>query len=320
MLHKIKQRTAASKLRGTYIHHILWGLVCLILFGLLLAMWFYNQSLDRQTALLEQRIQQQARPLCEARSTWQANTTKTFQIESNEIARSYMVHLPKDFNPKAYYPMVLFFPGKGGSAIDAERGFGMNGLPAIVIYPQPTLGKDNFYSWQGAPYSSGADDVQFVSDIIDKVSGQLCIDRTRIYAVGMSNGGGMAAVLSCRMPDRIAAFGIVAGAFYYPTSDCAPKSPTPIINIHGDSDIVVPYDGSAIRKLPRIDDWVAFRAAKNGCNTKPYSLANPGAITTTWQFCRDGASVQNIRLHDTGHVWMKDATQTIWKFLSSYKL
>jgi poly(3-hydroxybutyrate) depolymerase len=38
------------------------------------------------------------------------------------------------------------------------------------------------------------------------------IDSTRIYADGMSIGGGMAFALSCRLSDRIAAVGAVAAA------------------------------------------------------------------------------------------------------------
>ena len=38
------------------------------------------------------------------------------------------------------------------------------------------------------------------------------IDPARIYANGLSNGGGMAFVLSCTMSDRIAAVGLVAAA------------------------------------------------------------------------------------------------------------
>lgn len=36
------------------------------------------------------------------------------------------------------------------------------------------------------------------------------IDRRRIYANGMSNGGGMTFVLSCTLSDRIAAVGPVS--------------------------------------------------------------------------------------------------------------
>lgn len=308
------------RLRATYIHHILWGAVCLVLVGLLLSVWLHTQNLNKQSQLLEQRIALQSQAPCTARDVWQADKTQSFKITSGGLERSYLVHLPQNFNPTQYYPAVLFFPGKGGAAVDGERVFKASTVPAITVFPQPTIGKDNVYSWQGAPYSSGADDVRFVGDIIDRISGQLCISRSHIYAAGMSNGGGMVSLLSCRMSDRIAAFGIVGGAFYYPTSDCVPKAPTPIINIHGDKDGTVPYNGSVQRRLPKIDDWASFRASKNGCTARPYVTSTVTSVTTTWQFCKDGATVQNVKLLGVGHVWMANATETIWKFFTTQSL
>lgn len=312
--------TAKKRLRATYIHHILWGGLCLVLFGLLMAIWFHSQQLNRQSLALEQQIAMQSQAPCTARDSWQSDTTRSFTIESNSTKRTYLVHLPKDFKSTQYYPAVLFFPGKGGSASDGERVFKPSGIPAVAIFPQPTIGKDGVYSWQGAPYSSGSDDVRFVADILDRISGQLCISRSHIYAAGMSNGGGMVSLLSCQMPDRIAAFGIVGGAFYYPTSDCEPKAPAPVINIHGDKDSIVPYNGSLQRRLPKIDDWAAFRATENDCSMRPYVTSTTTSVTTTWQFCRDNATVQNVKLLGVGHVWMTNATETVWNFFKTQSL
>lgn len=309
-----------KRLRATYIHHIAWGAVCLLLLGLLLSVWFHSQTLNHQSQLLQQRLAVQAQPPCDARDIWQSDTTRPFKIMSGGLERSYLVHLPQNFNPTRYYPTVLFFPGKGGVAVDGERMFRSKNISAITVFPQPTIGKDRFYSWQGAPYSSGVDDVRFVGDIIDRISGQLCVSRSHIYAAGMSNGGGLVSLLSCHMPDRIAAFGIVGGAFYYPTSHCTPEKPAPVINIHGDKDSIVPYNGSVPRGLPKIDEWASLRADRNGCAMRPYVTSTANSVTTIWQFCRDGATVQNVKLLGVGHIWMENATETIWKFFTTQSL
>ncbi len=137
----------------------------------------------------------------------------------------------------------------------------------------------------------------------------------------MSNGGGMVSLLSCKLSDRFAAFGIVAGAMYYPAGGCTPPQPTPLINIHGDSDSSVPYGGSAVRKLPDIASWSADRAKDNGCNPQP-TTTNIDAVTTltSWSGCRNNASVQNIRLRGGGHLWWPEATQTLWQFMSKHSL
>ncbi len=59
-------------------------------------------------------------------------------------------------------------------------------------------------------------DVRFISDLVDELEKDYNIDPTRIYADGLSNGGGMAFVLSCKLSDRIAAVGMVAAAQMLP--------------------------------------------------------------------------------------------------------
>lgn len=312
-----------TALQRTYIHHIAWGIVSLLMLTALLGIWSANQTLERKTRTLEQQINalSSARAVCHSRDTWQADTVRNFSVDVDGATRDFLVHLPKDFSISRYYPALLFFGGKGSSAQAALNHPGVKELPAITVFPQPTLGNDGVYAWQGAPYSSGADDVTFVNAVLDKVQGQLCIDRSRIYAAGWSNGGGMVALLSCRMSDRIAAYGMTAGALYYPTSECTPTRPTPIISIHGDNDNSVPYAGSLARRLPNIDEWSAKRASMNACSIKPFTTyPNGQTVTTTWQFCKDGATVEHQRIRGAGHAWTSTMPATMWQFMSKHSL
>ena len=92
-------------------------------------------------------------------------------------------------------------------------------------------------------------DVRFISDLIDDLEKAYNIDPTRIYANGLSNGGGMAFVLSCTLSDRIAAVGMVAAAQMLPWSWCTDHRPVPMIAFHGTADSIVPYEGGT--------SWVA---------------------------------------------------------------
>lgn len=241
---------------------------------------------------------------CQARDTWQAGATKSFTIASGGHQRSYLVHLPEKFDINKSYPLILAFAGKGGSAASIEGYSHLNTLPAVIVYPQALPGIDGYSAWQGAPYSPPVDDVAFIRDLLDRVEGQLCIQKAHIFASGLSNGGGMSWVLSCSLSDRIAAFAMFAGAFYYPEKSCQPKRPAAIINVHGDNDTIVPYTGSLTRKLPPIENWVKQRAVNNGCKFPPKIAETPFNTTiTTWENCRDNATVQSIRLHGAGHIW-----------------
>lgn len=317
---KLAHRKKRPSLQSIYVHHIIWGCVCLILLALLIGLWFSTRSLDQKTVALERKLATLSTASCTARDPWQAGTTKKFTIETNGVDRSFLVHLPSDFRPTQYYPALMFFPGKGSNAIGGEQSTNLNSLPGILIYPEPTVGHDFMYSWQGAPYSSGADDVAFVSDILDKVEAQLCVQRSRVYAAGLSNGGGMVSLLSCRLSDRFAAFGIVAGAMYYPEGSCKPSHPTPILSVHGDNDGTVPYFGSTQRRLPAIDSWIAMRARDNGCDQHPQVTFNLATTISTWQNCKNNATVKNLRVHNAGHVWAADAPATLWQFFSAHSL
>jgi poly(3-hydroxybutyrate) depolymerase len=81
----------------------------------------------------------------------------------------------------------------------------------IVVYPSGVGGK-GVRVWRAEPGDDLAKDVRFISELIDTLKASYNIDSTRIYANGLSNGGGMSFALSCALSNRIAAVGMVAAA------------------------------------------------------------------------------------------------------------
>lgn len=271
---------------------------------LLIALSVIAQSREHASNLEQELSSIEEATDCQARDPWTPGTTKTFSTYSGGYERSYLVHLPKNFSVHKSYPLILAFAGKGGSAASIEGYSRLDTLPAITVYPQALAGTDGALAWQGAPYSPAVDDVAFIRDVLDRIEGQLCVQKAHIFASGLSNGGGMSWVLSCSLSDRIAAFAMFAGAFYYPEDSCKPERPAAIINIHGDKDTIVPYTGSLTRKLPPIEDWIKQRAHNNGCKSPPTVTQSPFNTTvTTWTNCKNNATVRNILMHGSGHVW-----------------
>ena len=112
----------------------------------------------------------------------------------------------------------------------------------IVVYPEGTgLGPK---SWErtGSETPARMPDVIFISDLIDKLEASYNIDKTRVYANGMSNGGGMSFVLSCTLSDRIAAVGMVSAGLDPRWDWCTDHRPVPVIDFHGTADPVCPYN------------------------------------------------------------------------------
>ena len=318
-LYSAKRRDFKQNHRS-FMHHVAWGIVCVILIACVGGMWAYAQSLTTKAESLEQQLlaaqQQPTTSTCRVNGEWLANTTKVQNIDG----RQYRVHLPASYVANDYAPLVIFYPGKGASAEAAQAAYNLDTLPAIVVYPHPTVGTDGYNAWQGAPYSSGSDDVSFTQSILDELQSDLCIDRTKVYAVGLSNGGGFVSLLSCKLPDRFAAFAIVAGAMYSPDGQCMTPEPTPLISIHGDQDPIVPYAGSPLRRLPPIDTWSAKRAAMNKCEKPTTTTVGLNTAVTTWDLCQDNATIQNVRIQGGGHVWGDTTNDTIWQFLSRFSL
>lgn len=303
----------------TTMHHYAWSVVCLFLILSMAGLWVHAQSLDSKVQKLESALAESKKPApstCKIYGDWHTESTKLITIGDRQLT----IHTPKDFQKDVYYPVIMVYPGKGSTAQAAQVSFGLDSLPAIVVYPHPTLSTDGTWAWQGAPYSSKANDISFTAAALDKLQSDLCIDRTKIYAVGMSNGGGFASLLSCKLSDRFAAYAVIAGAMYAPAGDCKPPRPTPLIVVHGDQDATVPYEGSLKRRLPPIDSWVSQRAASNGCKT-PVTINNGvGSVVTTWNQCSNNAVVQSIKVVGGRHAWGEVTNDTIWQFLSRISL
>ncbi len=265
-------------------------------------------------------------------------------IESSGVRRTYLLHVSDNLDFTKPVPLVISLHGfaewpahqmqiSGWNDLADEQGF-------IVVYPSGT-GFPKRWKAGGQPDGSADkwQDVTFISDLIDELEKQFDIDPARIYANGLSNGGGMAHLLGCTLSDRIAAVGSVAGAFVFPLEDCHPARPVPMIAFHGTVDPIVPYLGGPTRDFifPSIPQWMADRAIMNECNASPTQLpANGEASGVRYSGCSQGADVVFYSIQSGGHSWpggeplpewivgytTKDiqATKTMWEFFQKFSL
>lgn len=258
--------------------------------------------------------------------------------------RSYLLYVPESYDPSKPTPLVITMHGFAQwpahqmhitrwNDLADEYGF-------IAVYPAGTRFP---MRWRivGEAGSSldPMRDVTFISDLIDKLEADYNIDPSRIYANGLSNGGGMSFLLSCRMSDRIAAIGTVAGAFNLPWDDCKPSRPVPTMVFHGTEDPIVPYGGGRYHDsdffFPAIPDWVAMLAQRNGCDAQPGKLPPSGQVSGI-RYTGCAADVTFYTITGGGHTWPGgnpiperiagytsqdiDATRTLWEFFQSHPL
>jgi polyhydroxybutyrate depolymerase len=257
-----------------------------------------------------------------------AATSVERTLESGGVTRRYLLHVPASYQAGQATSLVLDFHGFSATPAEEqalsrmsrkadEAGF-------IVAYPE---GRDK--TWASGPSAEGETDVAFVRDLIDALSGDYTIDPARVYATGISNGGGMVNRLGCDLSDHIAAIAPVSGA-YLGYAQCTPARAVPDIAFHGTADQIVPYGGEG-RALPPVHDWAAAWAARNGCDAAPAVTFQQSDVTAeTWSDCRDSADVVLYTITGQGHTWPGsglfgatrtiDATDLIWTFLAEHPM
>jgi len=233
-------------------------------------------------------------------------------IVSSGHKREYLLYVPKSYDRGKPTPLVISlhaamnWPAFQRNLTHWDKLADENGF--LVVYPGGTGTGPKAWFMDGYRNPSMMPDVRFISGLIDTLEAAYTIDRTRIYADGMSNGGGMAFVLSCTLSHRIAAIGAVSAAQSLPWSWCADSTPVPMIAFHGTADPVVPYDGGkkwiAPLPFPSVRAWVGSWARRNRCGPTPVDSAVAADVTRTeYTHCADDAAVVLYTMRGAGHQW-----------------
>jgi polyhydroxybutyrate depolymerase len=268
------------------------------------------------------------------------STSTSFQIDvpSGGAMRSAWIHVPAGYPFGGPVPLVLSFHGYSSNGQQQESMTGMSVLADsagfLVAYPNalpPAPGQSS--EWNAGPRSA---DVQFVRDLVKRLKHDYNVQPSRIYATGMSNGGGMANRVGCDLADIFAAIAPVEGGYAEPGwAVCCPSRSMPVMAFHGLSDQVVPFNGgkgtgfTASATFPAIPDWAGAWALRNSCNMLPVktttSVTQPTLIKVTrtkYGQCADNASVILYAIDPHYHTWPKgnpiDATPMIWAFFSMH--
>jgi polyhydroxybutyrate depolymerase len=276
--------------------------------------------------------------------------------------RSAIVHVPRRAAERQVLPVVVNFHGGGGHGANQKEYSLLDALAEsenfITVYPNGT-GRlsGRLLTWNAGTccaYSviNKVDDVGFVRALIDKLAEKFPIDRRRIYATGMSNGGMMAHRLAAEASDVIAAVAPVAGGMVLPVIKTARA--VPVLHIHSTDDPRALYPGGLGPPFPltksqvfhpNIDEMIKRWADHNGCEAEPTvaerrtdrTPRGHSATKYVYPNCRDGASVVLWKLTGAGHVWpggkqkvlerilgpstdIIDANREMWEFFKSYAL
>ena len=273
------------------------------------------------------------------------------------VDRRYLLTVPSAHDGEAPLPVVFDFHGlmEGAeihagmsqySSLAEEEGF-------VVVFPH---GTGEPVQWNANIGEGPNPDVAYFDAVLEQVSSDLCIDESRVYATGLSNGAMFTSVLICERADVLAAAAPVAGIRDHEA--CTPSEPVPIVSFHGTADPILLFNGGVdVSAIPGrgeaessstttsapvdLDDegypaTVAAFAERTGCDPEPTDTELTDEVIHRVFDCPDGADVEFYIVLGGGHSWPSsefsrsiaevvgpttfdiDATRDAWEFMSQF--
>lgn len=258
-------------------------------------------------------------------------------LTSGDARRRYLLHVPPGLSGERAVPLVVVIHGFMQSPAhqrDMTRWDDVADVEGfITVYP---MGTGLPLRWMAHEPSSASDEtrahVGFVRELVEDLCERYPVDRDRIYACGMSNGGGLTMVLAYELPEVFAAVGSVAGLYTYPLPEDEGRA-VPLIAFHGELDRIVPIEGHPRRMgypVPAVADLMEAYAARCGCSARAEARVSDAVTRVSYTGGRDGSEVVWYRIANGGHTWPGgvplpeyitgptshdvDATRLMWDF------
>jgi len=249
-----------------------------------------------------------------------AASLQTGSLEHGGRTRTFLFAAPE--STKGPVPLVLALHGRLGTSEGMARLTGLVPLAQregfLVVFPQGVNRSWADARKHGPAAEQGVDDVAFLAALIDDLvalpPNRPAVDPTRVYVLGMSNGGMMSLTLACRLSDRLAAVGSVTGAVPAVLKDDCAGPAVPVALIQGDKDPLVPFAGGEVARnggpVLSAAEGAALFAQRDGCAAQTVQAladtAPDDGTTTEVQIssgCRESAEVRLYTVKGGGHTW-----------------
>ena len=249
-------------------------------------------------------------------------TLHTITIEGMQ-PRTYYLNVPPKYTAGTATPLVLALHSRTSNATvilansqilswAESMNFIVAGLNGAVY--------EGASSWNAGNCCTNAttyeeNDLLFASTVIDFVSSKYSVDKSRIWAIGHSNGGMMAYRLACDLSEKITAVAVVTGALVDET--CNPTKPVSTLHIHGNLDPTIPFHGGGKFQTPSIFHSVQEMAYKNSCTGSPRDSSDEIEERYIWT-CTSGVETQLVNYQEQSHGWGIGYTEEILRFLFAH--
>jgi polyhydroxybutyrate depolymerase len=196
----------------------------------------------------------------------------------------------------------------------------------VVAFPNAT---GNPLQWNTTDQSPDTNpDLRYVTAVLGQIESTQCIDTSRVYASGLSDGSFMVSLLACTMSTRFAAIAAVSG-LQLPVP-CHTTRRVPILAYHGTADPILYFNGgvgkgtldkilgrapaesgsTTTTTLPTahlngagypatVKKW----AVKDGCNPDATDTKVGSQVILRTYRCPPGTAVEFYIILGGGHAW-----------------
>jgi poly(hydroxyalkanoate) depolymerase family esterase len=255
--------------------------------------------------------------------------------------RSYKLYIPSGYIGQEV-PLVVMLHGCTQSPNDIAAGTQMNRLAEenifLVAYPAQTQGANMNKCWnwfKASDQQRGRGEPSLVAGITREVIDEYNIADGRVYVVGMSAGGAMAAIMAEAYPDLYAAVGIHSGlapgaahdmpsafAAMHQGGPATPRRDVPITTLTGESDRIVPaivfhgdrdktvHPRNADRLLEHYYPAKATGSRDTASPSTPRGTVRQGQVSgghaythATYRDAGGHAIAERWTVHGLGHAW-----------------
>jgi len=253
----------------------------------------------------------------------------------NGTYRNFVTYVPSIYQLSQPTPLIFNLHGRTSTAWQQMWYGDFRGIADtanfIIVHPQGLLDKTGVTHWNLG--QSNIDDIGFFNSLYSHLVSNYNINLDQVYSTGMSNGGYMSYYLACNMNDKIAAIASVTGAMgSFTQLNCNPNHPTPIMEIHGTDDFIVPFNDI----INGIEYWREYNNCNLIADTTLMPDLNLGDSSTVKHIVYNngdnGVTTEIFKIINGGHTWPGsniptgvtnhdiNASLEIWKFFSRYDI
>ena len=255
-------------------------------------------------------------------ATAQENRLKPVHLQYDGERRMFLSYTPKDPGQlSGSRPLIIVLHGGGGTARQISRGTfrrfdrWADEYGFYVVYPNAI---EKIWDTGGGRISENLsprrDDLGFLEHVIDQIAAKHPIDKSRVFATGISRGGHASFMLACRSNKVRAIAPVAMNLPRQLTADCKKAKPTGVLLINGTADPLVPFEGGRVTALgkPRdlvesADQTLAIFGRRNGCGgiagQRRIDEAKDGTVIEHLVWRCSKAPMANFRVIGGGHTW-----------------